>query len=54
MSAARLKLAKLPPLATPPLKRLIDRLPEGSAFIGFYRYWHGEQDPKVKGKKAAP
>jgi CHAT domain-containing protein len=49
--AARLKLAALPPLTSPPLKHLIERLPEGSASIDFYRYTHFEQDPKIKGKK---
>jgi CHAT domain-containing protein len=49
--AQKLQLADLPPLTTPPLKRLIDHLPEGTAFIDFYRYTRCEQDPEVTGKK---
>jgi CHAT domain-containing protein len=49
--AQKLQLAAPQPLTTPPLKRLIDRLPEGTAFVDFYRYMRFDRDPDLKGKK---
>jgi CHAT domain-containing protein len=49
--AAKLKLAA-PQSATPPsLQRLIERLPDGAAFVDLYRYTRLEQDPDIKGLK---
>jgi CHAT domain-containing protein len=49
--AQRLRLAALPPMATPPPKRLTETLPADAAFVDFYHYIDLEQDPDLKGKK---
>jgi tetratricopeptide (TPR) repeat protein len=49
--AAQMKLPLLLPAETPAPQRLAARLPPGTCFINYYRYYHVEQDPNVKGKK---
>jgi CHAT domain-containing protein len=49
--ARTLKLAAAAPATTPPLKRLLNGLPDRTAFVDLYRYTRLEQSTEIRGKK---